>query len=94
MTKTHPEELRFIQLLWRASYDVKDWQQATAVGELLLERDTLARADSVFHLRLATAYHASDRPFNAVETLARGVRLFPKDARLYEIGRASCRERV
>ena len=30
LTKTYPEELRFIQLLWRASYDVKDWQQATA----------------------------------------------------------------
>lgn len=85
LTKSHPEELRFVQLLWRASYDIKNWQQATAAGELLLERDTLARADSVFHLRLATAYHASDRPFNAVEILARGVRLFPKDARIYAL---------
>jgi hypothetical protein len=85
LAKAHPEELRFTQLLWRAAYDVKDWQQATAAGEMLLERDTLARADSVFHLRLATAYHSSDRPFNAVETLARGVRLFPKDARIYAL---------
>ena len=54
-------------------------------GEKLLAHDSEALSDSVFFLRLATAYRANAQIFKAVETVARGVATFPKDARLYAL---------
>ena len=85
LTKAHPEDIRFFRLLWRATYDVKDWNGVIAAGEVLLARDTLARSDSVFFLRLGTAYHNTNQPFKAIETLAHGVWNYPKDPRLYSL---------
>jgi len=49
----------------------------------LLKDDPDASADSTFFLKLATAYRANQQPFKAVETIARGATLFPKDPKLY-----------
>lgn len=83
--RAHPDDLRFTRLLWRAAYELKDWSVAIGAGEVLLAQDTLARADSVFYLRLGTAYHAFNKPFKAIETLAHGVASFPNDARMYSL---------
>src|SRR5262249_6791891 len=76
---------RFLQLKWRAAYDNKSWPLAIASGEQLLQRDSLARGDSSFFLRLGLAYHTNNMPFKAIETLAHGVANFPKDVRLYSL---------
>jgi tetratricopeptide (TPR) repeat protein len=85
MAQAHPEDLRFHQQKWRASYDNKSWPHAIEAAETLLERDSIARGDSTFFLKLATAYRASDKPLKAIEILARGVTSFPKDQRLYSL---------
>lgn len=81
----HPEDLRFHQQKWRASYENKSWAHALEAGEVLLERDSIARGDSTFYLKMATAYHASDRPLKAIEILAHGVSSFANDGRLYSL---------
>jgi tetratricopeptide (TPR) repeat protein len=81
----HPDELRFTQQKWRVAYENKSWTHAIDAAELLLERDSIAKHDSAFFYRLGLAYRSAARPFKAIETLARGVTLFPKDARLYSL---------
>lgn len=85
LSEAHPDDLRFLQEKWRAGYENKHWPVAIAAGEVLLARDSLARRDSVFFYRLGFAYHSSNQPFKAIETLAHGVNAFPKDARLYTL---------
>jgi tetratricopeptide (TPR) repeat protein len=85
LVAAHPEEIRLHQQQWRAAYENKSWPHAIQAGEVLLEKDPVARGDSTFYLRLATAYRASDLPFKAVELLARAVTMFPKDSRLYSL---------
>jgi hypothetical protein len=51
----------------------------------MLARDSIARYDSTFFLRLGTAYHAVNKTFHAIETLAHGVAAFPKDVRIYSL---------
>ena len=85
LAAAHPEEIRFHQQKWRAAYDNKSWPHALEAGEVLLEKDPVARGDSTFYLRLATAYRASEKPLKAVEILAHSVTLFPKDQRLYSL---------
>jgi tetratricopeptide (TPR) repeat protein len=83
--REYPDDLRFTRLLWRAAYEIKNWSVAIGAGEVLLAQDSLARADSIFFLRLATSYRNFDKPLKAIETLARGVSSFPKDVRLYSL---------
>lgn len=85
ISDAHPEDLRFVQQKWRAAYENKSWARAISAAETLLERDSIARRDSTFYLRLGTAYHSFNRPFKAIETLAHGVASFPRDARLYSV---------
>ena len=85
LTESHPDDIRPLQQKWRVMYENKNWAQAIAAGEALLERDTLARRDSTFFLRLGTVYHTANMPFKALETLAHGVWSFPKDGRLYSL---------
>jgi tetratricopeptide (TPR) repeat protein len=85
LARDYPGELRLHQQKWRASYENKSWAHALEAGEILLERDSTARTDSTFFLKLATVYHAVERPLKAVELLSRGVTTFPKDARLYSL---------
>ncbi|MEO8000128.1 MAG: hypothetical protein ABI852_21940, partial [Gemmatimonadaceae bacterium] len=85
LAETHPEELKFTQQKWRAAYENKNWTRAVAAGEELLTRDSLARSDSTFHLRLGTAYRNLNKPYDAIRTLANAVKAFPKDARIYSL---------
>jgi len=81
----YPDDLRFTQQKWRVAYENKNWPRAIEAAEVLLARDTIAIRDSTFFYRLGLAYRAAQKPFKAVETLARGASLFPKDARLYSL---------
>jgi tetratricopeptide (TPR) repeat protein len=81
----HPEDIRVLQQKWRAAYENKSWPVAIATGELLIARDSVARSDSSFYLKLGVAYHSQNLPFKAIETLAHGVANFPKDAGLYSL---------
>jgi tetratricopeptide (TPR) repeat protein len=91
LAKEHPDEIRFHQQKWRAAYDNRSWPHALEAGEALLEHDPVARGDSTFYLKLATVYRASDMPLKAIEILARGVGMFPKDSRLYSLYAQSVR---
>ena len=85
LAERHPDDIRFTQQKWRITYDNKSWARAIEAGEALLAKDPTALVDSVFYLRLATAYHNANKPFKAIETLAHGVATFPKDVRLYSL---------
>lgn len=85
ISAAHPEDIRFVQQKWRVAYENKSWRAAIGAAEIMVARDSVARADSTFYLRLSTAYHAVDMPFKAIETLAHGVSSFPKDARIYSL---------
>jgi tetratricopeptide (TPR) repeat protein len=74
-----------VEQKWRIAFENKSWPVAITAAEVLLARDSTVRSDSTFYLRLATAYHAAGRPFQAIETASHGVAVFPKDARLYSL---------
>lgn len=81
----YPDNLRLTRQKWRVANDNRSWPLAVAAGETLLQKDDEAKADSMFFLRLATAYRANGQIFKAVELVARGVATFPKDPRLYAL---------
>lgn len=85
LAKDHPDEIRLHQQKWRASYENRSWAHALEAGEVLLDRDSTARGDSTFYLKLATVYRSSNLPLKAIELLARGVGSFPKDQRVYSL---------
>ncbi len=85
LSAEHPDDIQLLRQAWRAAYETKHWTHAIAAGEALLARDSVARSDSVFYLRLATAYHSGNKPYKAIETLAHGVGSFPNDSRLYSL---------
>lgn len=79
------ENLRLAQQKWRVTYENKNWPRALEAGELMVQRDTVARSDSTFWLRLATVYRNNNKPFKAIEALAGAVNAFPGDQRLYSL---------
>lgn len=81
----HPDNMRLMRQRWRIANDNRNWPMAVAAGEKLMAMDAEAAGDSIFFLRLATAYRSNQQPFKAVETVSRGVTTFPKDARLYAL---------
>ena len=85
LVEGHPDDYRLVQQEWRVAYENKSWSRAIDAGAKLLAADSTAQHDSVFFVRLATAYHEDGRPLNAIETLARGAIAFPRDARLYSL---------
>lgn len=85
LSDAHPGNLRLLRQRWRVANDNRSWPLAVAAGEKLLALDPEAAADSIFFLRLATAYRANGQAFRAMETVARGVVSFPADARLYSL---------
>jgi tetratricopeptide (TPR) repeat protein len=84
-SKANPTNLKLMRQKWRIANDNRNWALAVETGENLIAADPNARADSVFYLRLATAYRQNGQPFKSVETVARGVAAFPKDPRLYAL---------
>ncbi|HET9424122.1 MAG TPA: hypothetical protein VFO55_02030 [Gemmatimonadaceae bacterium] len=85
LSDAHKDNLSLIQQKWRVTFETKNWQKALEAGEVMAARDTVARSDSTFWLRLATVYRANDKPFKAIETLAYAVSTFPRDPRLYSL---------
>jgi tetratricopeptide (TPR) repeat protein len=79
------ENLRMQQQKWRVTFETRNWPKALEAGEFMAKRDTVARGDSTFWLRLATVYRNSNKPFKAIETLAYAVDAFPADPRLYSL---------
>jgi tetratricopeptide (TPR) repeat protein len=85
VSDANPDNVRLMRQKWRVANDNRNWPLAVATGERLLAVDSEAVRDSVFYLRLATAYRANGQVFKALETVVRGVSSFPKDARLYAL---------
>ena len=85
LVDAHPDNLGLLRQKWRATYENRSWPLVVATGEAMLQRDSLARADSTFYLRLATAYRRNSQTYKAMETVARGVEGFPKDQRLFAL---------
>jgi tetratricopeptide (TPR) repeat protein len=83
LSNAHPDDIRFVLEKWRAAFENKHWPLAIAAGETLLAQDSVSRRDSLFFYRLGFAYHSANDPIKSIETLAHGVSVFPKDARLY-----------
>ena len=81
----HPDSLSLRRLEWRVAYDNRHWPVAIRAGEALLAADSLAARDSVFVLRLASAYRANGDTYKAIALAARGVAQFPGDAKLYTL---------
>jgi tetratricopeptide (TPR) repeat protein len=81
----HPESLTLLRLRWRVAFDNKNWPLSISTGETLLAKDSAATTDSLFFLRLASAYRANAQTYKAVEIASRGVDRFPGDARLYTL---------
>ena len=79
------DNLQLAQQKWRVTFETKSWARALEAGEFMVKKDSLARGDSTFWLRLATVYRNTNRPFKAVETLAYAVNTFPGDPRLYSL---------
>lgn len=77
------ENLRITQQKWRVTFETKNWPKALEAGEQMVRKDSVAKTDSTFWLRLATVYHNVNQPFKAIESLAYAVHSFPNDARLY-----------
>jgi len=85
VSDANPDSTSLLRLTWRVSYDNRHWPLAIATGQALLARDSATRRDSVFFLRLASAYKANDERYKALETAARGVASFPGDVKLYTL---------
>ena len=85
MSAQHPSDIRVTQQRWRTSVALRNWTRAAAAGEVMLQREPAARADSGFLFALATSYREAKLPYKAVELLAQAVTLFPKDVRLYSL---------
>jgi len=81
----YPHNMRLVRHLWRVANDNRNWPVAISAGERLIIMDDEAARDSIFHLRLATAYRSNRQTFKAMEIAARGVAAFPNDARLYAL---------
>lgn len=85
VSNAHPGNLKLARQKWRIANDNRNWPLAVETGESLMANDAEARGDSIFYLRLATAYRMHGQPFRSVEIVARGVATFPGDARLYAL---------
>lgn len=81
----HPESVTLLRLRWRVAFENKSWPLSISTGETLLATDSAAKTDSLFFLRLASAYRANGQTYKALEIASRGVDRFPGDPRLYTL---------
>jgi tetratricopeptide (TPR) repeat protein len=85
LSDAYPDNMRLMRQKWRIANDNRNWALAVSAGEKLVAFDAEAATDSIFFLRLATAYRANGQTFRAVEIVSRGVATFPRDPRLYAL---------
>jgi tetratricopeptide (TPR) repeat protein len=81
----HPDSLVLRRLEWRVTYENRHWPMAIRAGEALLATDSATTRDSVFTIRLASAYRANGDTYKALALAARGVVAFPGDVKLYTL---------
>ena len=81
----YPENLQLLRQRWVVFTEIKRWPRAIEAGEALLATDPAITRDSTFFVKLATAYRANAQPYKSIETVSRGVALFPGDARMYAL---------
>ena len=82
---SHPDNLQLLRQRWFVFTEIRRWPLAIEAAELLLARDSAVTADPTFFVKLASAYRANAQPYKSIETVSRGVALFPGDARLYAL---------
>jgi tetratricopeptide (TPR) repeat protein len=80
--KQNPGDPSLIRLQWRIYLTLRDYKQATAIGEEMIKTDTAA-ADTSFFIRMAGAYVADSQPQKAAEIAARGANKFTQNAGLW-----------
>jgi tetratricopeptide (TPR) repeat protein len=85
LSDAYPDNMRLMRQKWRIANDNRNWPLAVSAGEKLLAFDAEAAGDSIFFLRLATAYRANGQTFKAMELVSRGVATFQSDPRLYAL---------
>lgn len=85
LSETAPEHMGLMRLRWQVLFANRSWKEATRIGGILLATDSLSAKDSLFLLRLATAYKSNNDAVRAVEVAARGLQAFPKDQRLFSL---------
>ncbi len=85
VSEAHPDHIPLLWQRWNLTFENRSWPQAIDAGEALLARDSAALANPQTFERLATAYRLANRPYKSVEIAARGVSLFPNDARMYAL---------
>jgi tetratricopeptide (TPR) repeat protein len=81
----HPDSIGLRRLAWRVTYENRHWPAAIKQGEALMAADSATMKDSVFTLRLASAYRANGETYKAIALAARGVVAFPGDVKLYTL---------
>ncbi len=80
--KQNPGDPSLIRLQWRIYLALKEYKQATAIGEEMAKADT-AVADTTFFTRLASAYLLSGDTAKAAEAAGRGTAKFANNAGLW-----------
>ena len=80
--ENNPGDPQLLGLRFRLYVGVKDAKRTIASGEELLVTDTSA-TDTLFFQNLAAAYLADGQPARAAEAIARGIKKFPTNARLF-----------
>jgi tetratricopeptide (TPR) repeat protein len=83
LSDANPDLVDLRRQRWQVFSTLREWKEATAVGDRLAAEDTASSGDSTFIFRLATAHRALGDTIKAVAVAAGGVTRFPKDARLY-----------
>lgn len=80
---SHPDNVELLRLRWLVMLALDDWKESITSGLALLAADGAVATDTLFYVRMATAYRADSQPERALEYASRGVVLFPGNARLY-----------
>lgn len=83
LSDANPDIVELRRQRWQVFSTLREWKEATVIGDRLAAEDTASSNDSTFILRLATAHRAAGDTIKAVAVAAGGVSKFPKDARLY-----------
>ena len=81
----HPDSVSLRRLAWRITFENRSWPLAIRSGEALLAVDSTTARDSVFMLRLSSAYRANGDRYKALALAARAVAAFPGDVKLYTL---------
>lgn len=80
----NPGDPALVHLKWLILQATKDYQEAAATGEQMVQTDT-ALADTSYFVRQAALYALINQPQKAAETTAKGVAKFKNNAALWSL---------